>query len=335
VRDTIDTLVTTHRIGSFLACLLVVGLAAGPVAHADKEKSLTFYRLGKKHYKAAEFQKALSNFLAAYNEHNAPAYLFNIAQAFRQLGNCPEALAHYKQFLAEDPETKVAKVVNKHIDALDKECGRDEPPAKPADPVDPPPDHVTAPPAPQPATVAKQTTTRGKSAHGLTTLAEAGAAIFDIGEVDVPLVAAVRVGAGYRWTFGKLEIDGGLSVELSTMKYEDIASGTAALVTVAADFGVAYRVASTIRVRGEVGLGDMMFSGLDDGNPFTMDGQAQSAIHMFTTRVGIGLDYLVTPQLGLHLSPLVFATSANNKKLASDIDSITRFAFLAGVVYAL
>ena len=86
---------------------------------------------------------------------------------------------------------------------------------------------------------------------------------------------------------------------------------------------------------GQLGIGDSLFTGLAEGNPFTPNGQKRSAAHMFTTRVGLGVDYFVTSRFGIHLSPVVLAASARNKKLAPDIDSITKFAVLGGVVYAL
>jgi len=333
--------VTTRRIGSFLACLVVVSLAAGPIAHADKKRSLAFYKLGKEQYKQEKFKLALSNFLAAYKEHNAPAYLFNIAQAQRQLGNCPEALDHYQQFLAEDPNTKIAKVVDKHIRALYEECGSRSAAKKPPEPIvtnhghDINGENSTTVKIEKPITVKKQPTKLTGSPSKFATIAEAGAAFFNIGDVNVPVVADIRVGAAYRFMFGKIEIDAGISIDLSTISYEDVGTGTAALVTAVANVGVAYRVASKLRIRAEIGFGDSLFTGLDEGNPFTNDGRARSTAHMFTTRVGVGFSYLVTSRFGIHLSPLVLAASARNRKLASDIDSITRFAVLGGVVYAL
>ncbi len=89
-------------VGSATA-LIVLFSAVAPV-HADKETSVQLYKAGKRKYELGEFDRAIGLFQQAYDEHPAPAYLYNIAQAYLKLENCPEALKHFKRFVAEKPD---------------------------------------------------------------------------------------------------------------------------------------------------------------------------------------------------------------------------------------
>jgi tetratricopeptide (TPR) repeat protein len=62
------------------------------------------YKDGSTHYDLAEYDQAVVEFKEAYRLSNDPAYLFNIAQAYRLAKNCPEAVRFYERFLAVAPD---------------------------------------------------------------------------------------------------------------------------------------------------------------------------------------------------------------------------------------
>jgi tetratricopeptide (TPR) repeat protein len=73
---------------------------------------------GQSHYNLNEFSEALQDFKEAYRLHPDPAFLFNIAQCERQLGDFDEAIKFYRSYLRNKPEAPNAKEVQKKIDEL-------------------------------------------------------------------------------------------------------------------------------------------------------------------------------------------------------------------------
>jgi hypothetical protein len=76
------------------------------------------YMSGQSHYNLNEFSEALQDFKEAYRLHPDPAFLFNIAQCERQLGDFEEAIKFYRSYLRNKPDATNAKEVQKKIDEL-------------------------------------------------------------------------------------------------------------------------------------------------------------------------------------------------------------------------
>lgn len=74
--------------------------AADPIAQA---KAKAHYSRGVKHYDLAEYPQALEAFKEAYRAADEPAFLFNIAQCHRKLGQHDEAVTFYKNYLRRAP----------------------------------------------------------------------------------------------------------------------------------------------------------------------------------------------------------------------------------------
>src|SRR6516164_1230338 len=115
---------------------------------------------GQSHYNLNEFAEALQDFKEAYRLHPDPAFLFNIAQYERQLGDLDEAIKFYRSYLRNKPDATNAKEVQKKIDELKglsdaKRKSKESAPAGVTAPSTspPPPDasHAVAPP-PAPVT---------------------------------------------------------------------------------------------------------------------------------------------------------------------------------------
>jgi hypothetical protein len=104
------------------------------------------------------------------------------------------------------------------------------------------------------------------------------------------------------------------------------------LVGALANAGVRYAVTPSLSLRGEVGGGVSLFTGLAARNPFT-DGGAESGMLIAPhVRVAAGLDYALTSSLMVTLTP-AFSWSGADEKLDDRISSITRLDVLLGVGY--
>jgi len=88
---------------------LVLALALTPVglAHADEATARKLYDDGERAYNLGEFPKAAELFRKAFEEWPEPAFLFNLAQTYRQTGDCKQAAFFYKRFIAlKEQDTK-------------------------------------------------------------------------------------------------------------------------------------------------------------------------------------------------------------------------------------
>jgi tetratricopeptide (TPR) repeat protein len=90
-------------------CLLAVlsgSVRAAPAA--DLEAAHKLYDSGQQHYRLGEYVASLADFKEAYRLAPLPAFLFNIAQCHRELGQDDDALRFYRSYLASakpnDPE---------------------------------------------------------------------------------------------------------------------------------------------------------------------------------------------------------------------------------------
>src|SRR5712691_7937698 len=81
--------------------LVVAVLGLGSVvAYADDVKAKQLFEQGERAYNLGEWEQAVALFRKAYEESPEPAFLFNIAQTYRQWGNCRQSVFFYKRFLA-------------------------------------------------------------------------------------------------------------------------------------------------------------------------------------------------------------------------------------------
>jgi len=115
----------TRSIRLALACaLLVVATSTSAMAQptGDKKKALELYNQGNTQYNLGRWKQAIEFFTQAYEVYNAPEFLFNIAQAHRQDGNCPEALFFYRRYLANKPGATNKTEVDGFIKELEGKC---------------------------------------------------------------------------------------------------------------------------------------------------------------------------------------------------------------------
>ena len=120
-----------RRIILALAVAFVPVLAVGTAAaqeqptegtDADKAEALKKYKEGMSAYDLGEFKEAIKLFQEAYKKRPDPAFLFNIAQCHRKLGENSEALNFYRTYLRKSPDTKNRAEVEKRIVELVKQA---------------------------------------------------------------------------------------------------------------------------------------------------------------------------------------------------------------------
>jgi tetratricopeptide (TPR) repeat protein len=134
--------------------LLIAALSAVPLT-ASAGPSAKEKKAAKKHIKAAteahqkeQFDVALTELQAAYALDPQPDLLYAIGQVQVKLGNCPEAIMSYEQFLETKPAPDVADAANEAIKVCRDQLAAQPPPPPPPD-ANPQP--VAPPPAPPPA----------------------------------------------------------------------------------------------------------------------------------------------------------------------------------------
>ncbi len=124
--------------------VVLLALTAGASAQPNS-RARAFYSDGQKAYADGDFQTAAQKFRAAYDLEPDPAYLYNIAQAYRFAKQCHQSVSYYKRFLTAMPDAPNKPDVDKFLVEVTA-CARSQP-----EPVmEPPPPPPPPPPQPQP-----------------------------------------------------------------------------------------------------------------------------------------------------------------------------------------
>lgn len=137
-----------------VAVMATLLLSAIPVTAAtpspeDKTKAREHYQKGLTHYDIKEYGEALAEFKNAYRVVQDPAFLFNIAQCYRKLGQDIEALDYYRNYLRRFPTAPNRGEVERRIQEIERELATKTPPGSAPRPSPPP--TAVEPPAPRPA----------------------------------------------------------------------------------------------------------------------------------------------------------------------------------------
>jgi tetratricopeptide (TPR) repeat protein len=390
-----------------LAALAFAGTLTA--AAADPAKAKQLYDDGEKSYNLGQFDKAIELFTKAYEEWPEPAFLFNIAQAYRQSGNCKQALFFYKRFLSlkeNDSKKPIKPEVKKDVEgriAELEECVKRDIANKPPDALDNGQGGTTTsgggttsggtkPPGGGTKTPGGGTTTSGgtKTPGGGTTTSggtktpgggtrvagggdadtdtdtdtdtdhdtgvattwslaspkrisahlTAGPAKISAGNLVTPMQFAITASGGYPIQVApKIEVDAGAAISYTPVPYtftDNSGSATGAWWSLLANGGVSYAVAPKIAVRGDLGLGMLVFSGLKEmKNPFTDGGRpATGGLSVFNVRISPSADYAITPNLTANAG-IAFAYSPAPKDFAAGVSSLTNFSFFVGVGYRM
>jgi len=154
--------------------LLFLGANLGPsspaTAQDDVEAAKAHFHRGTRLYDVGEYRQALEEYKVAHLAKPDPAFLYNIAQCHRQLGDLEQAVTMFKRFLTASPNAVNRGEVEKRVAELEGELAKRKgavdaqsapvPASAPAP--SPPPPLAPPPPAPPvaapPLAVAVETT---------------------------------------------------------------------------------------------------------------------------------------------------------------------------------
>lgn len=358
------------------------------LAFAEPKTADEWYSEGETQYNLGDFDKAAEAFKKGYAlepvENKKPAYLYNVAQAYRQGRKCKDAGFFYKRYLSlkdQDTAKPLSADKRKEIEGWIAELEQCE---KSQDSIaSKRPDSTMSPNSGSGATGSGSTTTttttrpatgsgtgsatvgtggggegggegegegegEGGGIHaGVTTAqpktislrATGGVAIIKAGDLTVPIEPSFNLFAGYPIAINdKLVIDVGANLTFTPLPYTDSmdVKKTANLIGILADAGFTYAVAPKIGVRGDLGIGALVFTGMGEaGNPFTVGGAPTTgALSMIAVRVGVALDYAFTPNVIGTLSP-AFVYSPTKDGFRPEISSMNRIDLLLGVGYRM
>lgn len=120
---------------------------AVPGGHANEEEARRAFDEGQALYRQGLYDEAIARFRQAQELRPSPMLHFNIAQAYRQKGDCAQALDAYQAFLREEPAARdrLRSIARGHVAELEKRC----PPAAAVPAVDVP--RAEEKPSPKPA----------------------------------------------------------------------------------------------------------------------------------------------------------------------------------------
>ena len=162
------------------AVLLGTSSAGAQAPSKDKVAADAAYAAGQERYAAGDYLVAADRFEAAYALDPDPAYLFNIAQAYRFGNACAKASVSYRKFINAVSNAPNAAKVQQFIEQSD-ECAKKQADAqRPPPPPDKPVVLTQPPPPPPPSGVATEHPGRTMRIAGLGTLG-VGAVVLGIG----------------------------------------------------------------------------------------------------------------------------------------------------------
>ncbi|MDB4952587.1 MAG: Tetratricopeptide 2 repeat protein [Myxococcales bacterium] len=324
------------------ACAL---LFAPSLALAEPKTADEWYKEGETQYNLGNFEKAADAFKQGFAletiETKKPAYLFNVAQAYRQANRCKDAVFFYKRFISlKDQDTVKPLAAEKRADIQQRiaeleECAKTQDSIRAKPPEDTM--HNDGSNGSGSATgsagsgsgsgSATRVATKGSGDEGeegdegegvtkrvpmdhpklVTARFVAGGSKITAGNLSVPLQPSFALTAGYPIPVksAKTLLDAGVVLSVTPLSYTNSFTGekkSASMTEALANIGGTYAVAPKISVRGDIGIGLLFFGGIQEmGSPFT---QASAG----TTGTLAMFAFRVAASADYKLTPNLFAT---------------------------
>lgn len=373
----IGKLVLAGTLAIWVALPVVTLSVAHAQEDADKAVALAAYKKGTIQYNLGNWDKAIGFFTTAFETYPDAAFLFNIAQSHRQARDCKQSAFFYKRYLAIKPDASNRDEVEGFIKELETVCvardsatdvvttpgtgtapGPDAPnETKPATSTDTPAGTTTTT-GTGTTEVAASTDTTSKVSGGITSDAGPNKSLTEDGDQPKLLVAYGSVGtalvsagdlesaaqinltasAGYPIQLGSIRVDVGALVSQTRANWDaSSASGTASFTQILANVGGSMEIIPKLRARAELGVGAMIYSGLDvPGNIFVADGMAASgALSTASFRVSLGAEYALTSNLAVSAQPIIISVSQAASGMRDSIEHVSSYQALIGLGYSM
>ncbi|MFL5305756.1 MAG: tetratricopeptide repeat protein [Polyangia bacterium] len=339
------------------ALLAATGARAESGNNADTAQA--HFDRGAKLYNLGHFQDAIGDFEKAYDLDPSPIFLFNIAQSHRQLGNKERALFFYRRYLEQAPKAANRDDVERRMKelqaALQQEAeAKQKPPTDVPPHVDTPdrepPSEQPAPSEPTPGTVVTPPPAAADERRAWEVAVGMGPAFATLSgsPVTVPSLFAANIEGGYAIALPAGELALGVDVGYARLPYKRLdttahpelkgTSGTSAFWAVLAYVRYLYGVTPALKLGAGVEGGYVFWSGLDEGNPFTVSHVPTSgAIAMPSIAGQLRGELLLVGGLFVAVTPELLwskITSSSGNAIAGVISSVTRFDLTFSVGYA-
>ncbi len=108
------------RVSRLVVPLSLLLLTAAPAFGDDVADAQKKFRAGAAAYREARYKEAIDLFLQANQLDPHPELIFNVGQAFEKLGNVPDALRAYRDYLRLAPDAEDKATVVKSIKNLEQ-----------------------------------------------------------------------------------------------------------------------------------------------------------------------------------------------------------------------
>lgn len=181
-----------------------------------------------------------------------------------------------------------------------------------------------------------ETSSSDQARNGVTALASVGVSSFAIGDLDLGREPVFAAEAGWIIEHGINEIEVGGVLAATAFQWNNGSSTKLTrLYSMLANATVTRPIASKLRVRGQLGLGLLLMTGLDEaGHPLLKPGIASvGTIRLPKIRIALGVDYLVTPRISLVLAPLIYWYSPRLDEFIGSVDNVSGIQSTLGVGY--
>ena len=294
-----------QKIKKSLVCALVLAPA---LAWAQPKSADDWYKEGETQYNLGNFEKAADAFKQGFAletvDSKKSAYLYNVAQAYRQGQKCKDAAFFYKRYLSLKDQDTVKPLKPEKRTEIEQRINELEECAKTQETISKkPPDNTISPNSgdttiPVGGTNANTGGTTvgqvdgqldegegdegeedegdGEGVAETTTVQPrvisarfiGGGAKVNYGSLDMPIFASVALQAGYPvLTKDKLQLDAGAVFAFQPVPYrnEQLAQDkTGQFISALANVGATFMVAPKIGLRGDLGVGIMAFTGISE-----------------------------------------------------------------------
>ena len=355
---------------SLVALMVAIVLgASGATARADDaQKARELFTQGNTYFDLGQFDKAIDAWQNGYQLKNDPGFLYNIAQAYRTMGDAQKAIFFYKRYLSNSPKARNRPEVEQKIEALQKQLSLQEqakglPPPGPFGPDNPSASSV-APPStePPPAAVNPEVVITEGAAGGAPAAAPGtagpggtvetgaqGAAPAPPRRIDLRAAIgfdtwssglqenaqpsfAFTLAGGY--TFGnpasRVRFRLGALLGYTFLKESDSRDTFTSFLI---DPTIVVRVGSRLVLMGDFGIGVLSIGGITPNSVLLENSSVtiKGSPALSLVRIGVAAEYDLTKSVSLFFWP-AYASSGKKQNFYGDIG---RFELLAGVAYRL
>src|SRR5690349_17724289 len=112
-----------------LLCVCLAVAVPARTSYADDPATRAarrHFERGEKLFALGKFDEALEEYQTAFDAKPLPAFLYNIGQCYRNLGDLDQAIFSFKKYLKLEPEAENKDAVNRLVEDLEDQKARGE-----------------------------------------------------------------------------------------------------------------------------------------------------------------------------------------------------------------